>query len=241
MMAGTPEGTPFSDRVQVAFWAAGGLTWVGLAARELFSPRAPAADRNASDGILLGAWALAAIAGVVFGHNFAAPRYLLPAMAPLVLLLVRAVSLHANLRTFMWAAASVSAVLSMGLVWTEHRFFDAADAAARSVVLEAPGGGCFTGEWSFRHHLQTAGWTFCGDLDDMSALPSGSLIAAASHSSPGEVPEQVEAVYSASFGWSPVRLLDSAAGVGWYGDTLGVGPLSMRPGPLEEVVLWRVK
>lgn len=239
-MWGAPEGTPFSEHAQVAVWAGLGLGWVALAARELFSPGAPSSDRTAADGILLGAWALCGIAGVVFGHNFGAPRYLLPAMAPLTLLLVRAVALRANLRTYMWMATSVSAVGALTMVWSEHRFFDAADAAARAVVLEAPTGGCFTGEWSFRHHLQHAGWTFCGTLDDMAALPSGSFIAAPGHSSPGEVPEGLRQIHTASFGWAPVRLLDAASGVGWYGDTLGVRPVTWRPGPLEEVVLWQV-
>ena len=240
MMAGVPEGTAFSDRLTVACWAAGGLGWVALAARELLNPRAPSSDRTASDGLLLGGWALAAILGVVFGHNFAAPRYLFPAIAPLSLLLVRAVTHRSDLRTLLWTAVSVSAVGALGMVWTEHRFFHAADAAARAAIDEAPESGCFTGEWSFRHRLQQAGWTFCGDLDDMAALPSGSLIAAPAHSSPGEVPPHLEQVHTASFGWAPVQLIDAAGGVGWYGDTLGVQPLVVQPGALEEVVLWRV-
>ncbi len=239
-MVGAPDGTSFGDRVQVALWAAGGLTWVALAGRELLSPKAPSADRTPADGILLGGWALAGLAGVVLGHNFAAPRYLLPVMAPLAVLVVRALALHRPLRSAMWTAAAASALLSLAMVWSEHRFFDAGDAAARSVVLAAPEAGCFTGEWSFRHHLQHNGWTFCGTLQDMNALPSGSLIASPVHSSPGELPAGLEPVHSASFGWSPVRLIDAEQGVGWYGESLGVLPVSWHPGPLEVGRVWRL-
>ena len=74
----------------------------------------------------------------------------------------------------------------------------------------------------------------------MRALPSGSLIAAPLHSSPGELPPGLEPIHEASFGWSPIRLLDAENGVGWYGESLGSLPLTWNPGPLEVATVWRV-
>ena len=81
---------------------------------------------------------------------------------------------------------------------------------------------------------------FCGTLEDMQALPSGSLIAAPRHASPGELPTGLEPVHEASFGWSPLRMIDAEHGVGWYGESLGTLPLLFHPGPLEVATVWRV-
>ena len=237
---GAPEGTVFSEFVLLALAACAGLGLVAVGARELLGPSAPRADRTPADGILLGGWALAVIAGVMVGHNFGAPRYLLPAMAPLALVLGRICASRLDLRMLAWTGTLVSAGVALVWSWSEHRFFDAADAAARSVVLAHPEGGCFTGEWSFRHHLQEAGWTFCGSLDDMSALPSGSIIAGPVQSSPGELPDGLIKLHEATFGWSPLRLVDAAEGVAWYGESLGARPVAWHPGPLEGVATWKV-
>ena len=237
---GVPDGTSSSGVVSLAVGAAVGLGLLSLAARELLSPRAPKADRTPADGVLLGGWAVAVILGVAFGHNFAAPRYLLPAMAPLAVIFGRVCGSRLDLRSLAWTGALVSAGVALVWSWSEHRFFDAADAAARSVVLAHPEGGCFIGEWSFRHHLQEAGWTFCGTLADMQDLPSGSVIAAPVHSSPGELPEGLVPGHTAAFGWSPIRLVDAPEGVAWYGESLGAQPVSWHPGPLEQVATWTV-
>ncbi|MEC8425573.1 MAG: hypothetical protein VX000_17425, partial [Myxococcota bacterium] len=84
---GAPGGTDTSGLVVLAVTAVPGVGAALVVGREWFAPSAPRADVEPGDGLLLGGWALVVLLGVVVGHNFAAPRYLLPAMAPLAMVL----------------------------------------------------------------------------------------------------------------------------------------------------------
>ena len=144
---------------------AGGLATVGAAAviALLRLAWAPGADRGPGghgDRLLLISWALVVVLGVVLVHNFAAPRYLLPAMAPMALVLCQAVELRPRARPLLLAGASLAAVLALALTRSEHAFFEGAEALAAQVARSPGAPGQFTGEWSFRWRFRQAGWSF---------------------------------------------------------------------------------
>ncbi len=239
-LVGAPDGSSLGERFQAAVWALPGLAAIAWLVGVVVTRRGARSEGAANPEVLLGAWALAVVVGVGVGHNFASPRYLLPAMAPIVLLMVRVVAQRPLQRALAYTSAVISAVIAISWTWAEHRFFDAADGAARAVAVAHPEGGCFTGEWSFRHRMQAEGWTFCGDLADMNGMPSGSLVAVPVHSSPGAIPDHWQEVDSVELGWGPVHLVDARAGVGWYGESLGVLPVRWGQDPMEEVTVWRI-
>ena len=192
-------------------------------------------DEVDSDALLMSLWALAVVAGVWGVHNFAAPRYMLAAVLPLALLVLREVGGRQAGRKLLLLGAGIQLSLGAAITVAEHRFFEAsADMARAAIVQFQPTH--YTGEWAFRHEMDSAGLVFfSGDA------PSGSIIAAPRHSSPGELPAglievgRVKAEESAG-----LRLVGETAQVGMYAETLGALPVGWSSEPLEEVVLWRV-
>ncbi len=244
LLWGLPEGTGRRDVLVAGAFATVGVMALGLALRELLWPAAPRADRSRGDGVLVGAWLLAVVGAVLVGHNFSAPRYLLPAMLPLALLIDRVAARRPDTRLLLGLGIGLSAVLGLATTVAEHRFHEAADAAAqRAVELAAPLGpaGCFTGEWALRWRLRQAGWAFCPTPADVLALPPGRVVLGPTQSSPGALPATLARVDAVSMGHGWLRVVDAPAGVGLYGETLGLVPLALRPGPLETVTLWRTR
>lgn len=221
-----PEGPSAGERgLLLALAVAGAATLAAMLQRNIL-------EWNKSDRLerALSLWASAALLGVLFGHNYAAPRYLWPAALPLALLLGR----RAPPRLAV-GAAGLSALLSLALSRAEVSYAAAADSAARAVAAASTGPGAFTGEWSFRWRLEEAGWRFTAPGDP---LPAGAVVAAPRWASPGPLEtEGATPLLRVSAGQGRLRLLD--AGVGYYAETLGPLPLGWRSGPLEEVVLWR--
>jgi len=187
------------------------------------------------DASLMGLWALAVVVGVWGVHNFAAPRYLMGAVLPLALLMVMESGERRSGRSLMWAGAGLQLVIAGAITVSEHRFFEAsADVARATIVQFEPTH--YTGEWAFRHEMDAAGLTFYAG-----PVPSGSLIAAPVHSSPGELPPGLLEVGRVSADEAAgLRLIAESAQIGMYAETMGALPLGWSSEPLEEVVVWRV-
>lgn len=222
--------------LQVLPWAIGG--GISVAAL-LHLSTAPAVRRGAGrpgDVLLLVGWATVWLLGVLFVHNFSAPRYMLPAIAPLAILLTRAVEARRSARVMLMAGSVVGVMLSALVVNAEHRFFQAADGLANQVARAWQSPGAFTGEWAFRHTMRVRGWSF---LDPSAA--SGILVVAPKNSSPGELPEVREHVADYAYDTGGWRVVCASCRIGLYSETLGVVPFGWAPGPLEEATAWRVR
>jgi len=201
--------------------------------------RAPAAARGPGqpcDGLLLALWAGIWLLGVVLVHNFAAPRYLLPGLVPLALLLARAVDARPENRHLLWSGVLVSAVVSLSLTVAEHRYFQASAQLGEQIARTWQSPGVFPGEWSFRYAMTQKGWTMLRPDS-----PSGVLVVAPLNASPGELPEIKEHVADYAIGDAGLRVMCVRCRVGLYGDTLGVLPLGWSSGALEEATAWRLK
>ncbi|MCB9778905.1 MAG: glycosyltransferase family 39 protein [Alphaproteobacteria bacterium] len=208
-----------------------GLLWVVA--------RSPARDRGPGrpgDTLLLVLWASAVLIGVVVGHNYVAPRYLLPAAAPVALVLARAVDARPRGRALLVVGALLGMAVGGGLTVAEHRYFQASADLAGEIARTWPTPGVATGEWSFRWRLREAGW---GRLS--AETPSGVLLVAPVHASPGPVPPDSTPVADYALGRFPLRVVHAGDRIGLYAETLGVLPLGLSDSPLEEAKAWRIR
>lgn len=235
-LLGAPPGAEPGTLLQAWVWASAGLLALAPALRAARRPTAPPEDR------LLAFWALAVIGGVVLGHNYAAPRYLAPAAAPLALLWSRELAGQRWAGALLAAAVALQASLGLGISAAERSFAVAADEAARALDAQTPpagdGAGAphqFTGEWTFRWRLRQRGWAF---WDGVEALPPGARLAVPAHSSPAALPPTLRPGPETAVGRGGLRLLDAPRSVGLYSETTGVLPLGWSEGPIESARLW---
>lgn len=233
-LLGAPAGDGLATGLQTWVWASAGLLAAAPAVRAVRSAAAPPEER------LLAGWALVVIAGVVIGHNYAAPRYLAAAAAPLALLWSRELAGQRGAGALFAAAIALQAGLGLWISAAERSFAAAADEAARSIDASTPAEPgaaprAFTGEWTFRWRLRQRGWRF---WDGAEALPLGVRLAVPTHSSPAALPATVQPGPHHGFGRGGLRLLDAPRSVGLYSETTGVLPLGWSAGPVESVTLW---
>jgi hypothetical protein len=218
---------------------AGGLALAGLlgAGGGLALGAAGGGARRGGDEGFLGVWALAVVAGVALGHNYASTRYLLPAALPLALLLARGLERAGAVRVG-WAVAGAWGALGLALGYAEQRQAAATEALVAEVAERYPPGR-FTGEWTARWALSRAGWEFwvAGE-----PLAPGQLFVAPRHASPAAPPEGLEEVeVLESSDRFPLRVIDLERGVGYHAETLGMLPLGWARDPLEAMTISRAR
>lgn len=244
MVAIRPAGLSGTDlALLLACVMIGGMGLVRAAVAVAAGPRRRRkGDRD--DALLLGAVVLGVGAGVLWGHNYASARYLLPAAAPLAILVVRSAEETAGGKTGVRVSILLSIALALLLAVADYRFgrsgVEIATVVAERVEKRAPPERRFAGEWSFRYTLEQRGWT---RYIPNEVLPPGSLVAVAEHESPGDFPrrtwEPIDRVESVDhFGF---RVMLPGRGISLYSETLGVLPFGFAGGPLETSTIYRVE
>jgi hypothetical protein len=201
---------------------------------EAVTPLADAVFVRERDDLLLGAWALGTLLAVALGHNYAAGRYLLPAVLPLACLVGR----HARPRVLAGPLLSLWAVLAVAMVVAAARYAWALQGLAERVTKL--GTGFYTGEWAFRATLDRAGWAPVVPGEE---LPTGTLVATPASAGVGPLPWErlIPVEHFESPDRFPLRLVDQTSAAGWDGETLGPLPLGWSFGPLETVEVYRVE
>jgi hypothetical protein len=205
-------------------------------------------DPNGGADLLMSAWVLAFVAGICLLHNFASARYLLPAIAPLVLLVDRWSGDLPRSRVVLGTFLP-TALLGLLAALGNDLFVLSVDEVAQAVAARYPTGR-FTGEWAFRWRLEQSGWTVfsSGDSTGRGTAPGvvdlavGDVVAAPLNASPGPLPlDRLAAVEEIHANRAfPLRLADVAAHAGWYGETGGELPLWLSFAPLESARIYRV-
>lgn len=206
-----------------------GLGWALLAAGLGLVGTLLVRGRSPGDGVLR-AWALLALGVVVLGHNYAAARYLLPAVTPLALLVADA----ARWPRVAWAGVVLWAALAGRMSVAVQAQAEAAVAVADALVEGLPPGR-FSGEWTFRWRMQAHGWRFFSPEE---RLAPGERLAVPTVSSPAERPAGLLPLRRAEAGEGALRLNDPRLGVGYDAETLGPLPLGWGQGPLEVGGVW---
>ncbi|GEM_PF-818210 len=238
-VVGLDELGPVSAPLLIACAAGGGVLFLrGLAGLlpRLDSHKKRRKDRD--DPVLLGAWAVAVILGVVLGHNYAGGRYLLPAAAPLALLLGRTAENTPGGKLTARVAGLVWVTLGMALGLSQARQAKAVDLTAQRASTHAETGR-YTGEWTFRWRMDREGWEAWVPGEP---LADGTVLAVPVHSGPAPVPTErltlvAEEVSTDTLG---LRLVDLEEGIGYHAETLGPLPFGWVRAPLERVRVYRV-
>lgn len=171
---------------------------------------------------------------------FGAARYALPALPPLLWLLVRAgrLPLDASPRRFRLALGAAS-VLTLTVLWADAGYANAWREAA--LRLPAARRGFLVGHWGFQHYGEMRGYR---PLEPRQELRSGDVVAEARgiHGQPFS-PAHAALLSAAERVRVPspaVRVMDRAVGAGLYSDAWGPLPFAVRPRAFEEVAVRRV-
>lgn len=194
------------------------------------------------DSLLLGGSVVVTFLGVVAVHNYASARYLLPAAAPLAILLGRAAEDVPHGKAAQLVASALGGALALALAAVDSSFATAGVDAARGALVAARSHGVtegkFVAEWSARAELEAAGWRRLVDVE--TARPGERVIVM--RQSGGRVPDAWEPLAVVEVpGPIPLRVLDVRAGIGLYAETLGPLPFGLSSGPLEVAVLYEVR
>lgn len=214
------------------------------AAGAALSPYSRRRKGDRDDGLLLGGWLLASVASVIFLHNFASARYLLPAALPAAILVARSAEEFSHGKRIAQATAGLQLALGLALCVADARAVRAGVEVAEGVLATAAEAGVtagrFEGEWSFRWRLEQAGWRHRRPGE---TLPPGTWLAVSQVSAmtvgdrAGMRP--LRAVDAEDR--FPLRVADPQAGIGLHAETLGVFPLGIGRGPLEEALIFVVQ
>jgi hypothetical protein len=176
--------------------------------------------------------------------RFAATRYLLPVLAPAVLVPLR----QAGPR-LLAVAGALSLALSALILYDDAQFARAQQALAEQVrrLGEAEGeAGLFAGHWGWQHHLEAARWT---PIEEDAALPPDTLLAvdaAAWPQQPAAGCREVVARASIPAGL-PLPRVHTRQGAASFHAFLLAGdppletyaPWGFGADPIDEMVVWR--
>jgi hypothetical protein len=244
VLAARPSQMPVTTATLLVLLAALGAALFARAVQATLTPPGRRRKGDRGDPLLLGGWALAVLLGVVLLHNYASARYLLPAAAPIALLLTRSGEEFPWGKALLRGSIAVATPFALLISFADHRFAGAgaevAAAAVKSVTDAGGSPGRFAGEWSFRGVMESAGWTRYRPDE---SLPAGTWVVVAENASAGALPaddwEPVERFESRSH--FPVRVVDIGGDVGLYAETLGTLPFGLRKGAVESATVYRVR
>jgi hypothetical protein len=205
--------------------------------------------RTASgDEAFLVGWLLLALAGAIVLLPFGSARYLLPALAPLWLLLARRMETGLDASRRRRAVALVAAqgvALAVLLALADSDQAARYRSLARSVRASYPDRKVwFVGEWGFRYYMGQVGAQYLSSVDDRPQ--TGDIIVRPYEAGMHEMSEGVRARSVAVqeiplLGRWPVRLMSFEARAGYYSHHWGYLPWALSRAPLERVEIFEVR
>lgn len=202
------------------------------------------ADR---DYIFLGVWMLSvmAVAVILLPHTTA--KYMLPFLAPMVLILFKELERVVSLRQVKWIA-----VAAFALTFITATFVSAADynlaSSSRDFATEfaerhdTGGDVWFVGEWGFRHYMEAQGYRYLSSTDE--SPRDGDIVVRAEFSDwplAGRLRDRMHLVETTKTDWEvPLRVMNFNAGAGFYGTYWGGLPYAISSEPVEKFEVYRV-
>lgn len=218
---------------------------------EALWPRSTAPDSTEAgerDGVFLKAWLLLALGGALFLLPFGTARYMLPALPPLWILLVRRfLDLDSAPRRIRVASGLVIAqglALSLVLGVADQDYAERYRDLALRLRASYPNRTVwFVGEWGFRYYMSREGGRYLKSTDD-SPQPGDVVVRpfiAGMHAmSPSLLARTTRVEQQALSGPWPIRLMNFEAKAGYYSHHWGYLPWSLSSAPLEVVDIFEV-
>lgn len=223
--------------IGMAALACAGAALLVRAALAAFSGSRGRRQGDRDDNFLLGAWSLLVVLSIILGHNHADSRYLLPALLPLSLLVVRSAAIVQGGKRVVLVSAYIWAAVAVVTSLADLRLAKATDALAQKMIEEHPQGR-FSAEWTARWRLEQAGWTFWHHSEE---LPPGEQVLLFSNAGSSQPPEGGEIVDQANTpSRFPFRVLDWETDAGYHSEQLGRLPLTWGSSPLASALLYEV-
>jgi 4-amino-4-deoxy-L-arabinose transferase-like glycosyltransferase len=226
------------------------------------SPDADATDPART--LVLCAWVLGFLA-VDASVLFATPKYIIPAVAPLILLLLGTSAPTRQLCAAMGRelrGAVVAATLALSLVLSvasaaqgrsHQRFIDeklpTLAQRQRVSLLERDSSApvWFNGHWTIRYYAERAGHNYLGmEVSSASRPRSGDIVFlvedAAMHPIPDEVLRRLELVDTQEYASPlPLLLINARAQAGWWSHIVGIMPYVVSNEPVSTIHTFRVR
>ena len=241
-----------TDVALVACFFAGGVTLVLDAlwrAPEGSPPPAGADDGRGSDWTFLVTWLVCTLAGALLLLPFGSARYLLPALAPLWLLLVRRAQsmlgdgrdLHLALGLAIAQGAALGVLLGLADAEWAGRY----RAVAREVRAAHPDRAIwFVGEWGFRYYMGAAGGRYLRSTDegpDVGDLVVRPVVAGMHAMSEGVQERAVLLKQIPLQSRWPLRLMSFDAKTGYYSHHWGYLPWRFSHYPLDTIEIFEIR
>jgi len=220
------------------------ILWVIVRGLESWSAR-----NWTTDEVFLGLWFIGMLAVSVVAFFSGSARYLLPALPPLLLLLMSADDQRIGLqrsRFFCGSLIGIQILLGICLAHSDYEFAETGRQEARefkSLYLSNGEPFYFSGEWGLRYYLTSMGGEIValdttgapGRLMVKSRLCMGRIF----DNAVGRSLETLEVrTYRIR---SPFRLLDEHSRAGFWSDGWGVLPFSFSREALDEFSIYRLK
>jgi hypothetical protein len=202
---------------------------------------------NADNPIIkfLGIWLLLTLVPALFLLPFGTGRYMLPALFPLILILVADPEWDFNAgRRALSAILIVTFIFGLILSWTDFELALTYKVFAQSIRENYKNAKIwFIGEWGFRYYMKQQGGQYL--LSDDTRPAPGDIIVKPQMAGLHQMAESVYkqcVVYDpfVVFSVNPLRILSLQAKAGFYSSGFGLLPYSVSKVPLENFEIYKI-
>jgi hypothetical protein len=203
--------------------------------------------RNTDNSIIkfLGFWFLLTLLPAIFLLPFGTGRYMLPALFPLILILVADPERDFTVGKKIFSAVIViTFIFGLILSWTDFELALTYKIFPKSIRQTYPNARIwFIGEWGFRYYMKEQGGVYLLS-DDVRPAPGDVIVKpqmAGLHQMAGPVADQC-LVYDpfVVFSPNPLKILNLPAKAGFYSSGFGLLPFSAGLAPLESFDICRI-
>jgi 4-amino-4-deoxy-L-arabinose transferase-like glycosyltransferase len=232
-----------STKIQMIFWATGGLCVLGLAATDVFRQRNP-------HSLLLFLWVAGTFVFAAFCNWTINARSILPLAPAVAILVARRLETKSLIPGKIWPPAVMACLLaSYALSGFVTRSDYASAAASRQSAQEicakyngGPGTLWFQGHWGFQYYMEELGASMM-DFQN-SQLKSGDLLVVPPNNTNAEPPDPQTATLLETFTIPGERWLttfNASVGGGFYASAIAPLPFAFGPVPPDKVFVYALK
>ena len=203
--------------------------------------------RNANNVVFkfLGIWFLLMLIPALFLLPFGTGRYMLPALLPMILILVSDPERDLNIgRKVISTIVVITFVFGLILSWTDFELALTYKVFPQSIRQNYPEEKIwFIGEWGFRYYMKEQGGVYL--LSDDTRPSSGGIIVKPQMAGLHQMAESVSNQCLITepfvvFSPNPLRILNLAAKTGFYSSGFGLLPYSISNTPIESFDICRI-